>query len=256
MANELILQRLTGVRDMLVALYQSSNQVLNQHPSIIGDEREIFVSHFLSQILPPHYRIGNGVITDRDGNKSTQLDVVIELPFAPSFSFLDGMPRIYLADTIGAVIEIKSDLNGYLAQDKGKSGNVREKLIEGTGSYTALRNIKRNVLIAKDKDLVQSFTIPTYIVGYQGFEKADILQEHINKLNHKDLEDEQNIIRGILQLLPKTLFVGSEGQLWEDGAALGAFINSLHWELHRTSPFSWPDLLAYFRVDNDGITID
>lgn len=275
MANELILQRLEGLRDMLLALYQSSDKVLGKHSSITGDEREIFVSHFLRQILPPNYRIGDGVITDAQGNISTQLDVVIELPFAPSFSFLDGMSRTYLADTIGAVIEIKSDLNGYLAQDSAKPGNVYEKFVNGkidtNGEvmYTALQRVKRNVLVTKGISLNNgfaieirpSYTIPAYVIGYKGFASADPLLYHISKLNRTGQQDELDIVRGILQLgfkpenskpiESKTLFVGSKGQIWEGGAALGAFVNSLHWELHRTSPLSWPNLPAYYEAEND-----
>lgn len=258
MANKLILQRLEGVRDMLIALYQSSDKVLSQqHSSITGVEREIFVSHFLRQILPSHYRIGSGVITDAQGRKSTQLDVVVELPFAPSFSFFDGMPRIYLADAIGAVIEIKSEL----------MGNVDEKFIHGklneTGEadYTALQRIKRDVKVQTKVGRVRpSYTIPAYVVGYKGFAKEQTLKDIIFKLNRRGQPCELNIVRGILQLghksknseniESKTLFVGSDGQVWKNGAALGAFVNSLHWELHRTSPLSWPNLPAYFKGEN------
>jgi hypothetical protein len=159
MANELILQRLEGVRQALVALFESGTK-LSTHSDIIGDEREIFVSHFLIQILPPHYRIGSGVITDAQGSKSTQLDIVIELPFTPSFSFVASTPRVYLADTIGAVIEVKSDLEGYLTGTK--AGNAERKFIIGsTGKgrekkckdreekYKPLKEIKRNVLVVE-----------------------------------------------------------------------------------------------------------
>ena len=248
MANKLIEQRLEGVLKMLLTLYQASDEVLgSQHSAITGPEREIFVAHFLSQILPPHYRIGSGIITDAEGAISTQFDVVIELPFAPSFSFLDGTPRIYLADTIGAIIEIKSDLAG---------SNVYEKFVSGN-QYTPLKQISRKVMITNlDEGITikESNTIPSYVVTYKGYANPDPIVNLIAKINQT--EPPTDIVRGILQLgykpenskvvNPKTFFVGSKGQIWEGPAAIGVFIHSLHWELHRTSPLSWPNLLAYF----------
>jgi hypothetical protein len=43
-----------------------------------GTEREAFLLAFLSQVLPPIYRAGTGEITDIAGNRSGQVDVVIE----------------------------------------------------------------------------------------------------------------------------------------------------------------------------------
>jgi hypothetical protein len=144
MTNNLVLQRLEGVRKALVAFCKSGAKI-DKSTSVTGDEREAFVSHFLCQMLPPQYRIGSGVITDAQQRMSTQLDIVIELPFAPSFSFVPSTPRVYLADTIGAVIEVKSNLKGYLTG--AKRGSAEEKLITGTVNrtgeekYDALRAI-------------------------------------------------------------------------------------------------------------------
>lgn len=242
MTNQIISNRLDGVRRGLLALFESG-----EGQSLInGDEREIFISHFLSQILPPQYRIGSGLITDKEGKSSTQLDIVIELPFTPSFSFLATNPRLYLADTIGAVIEVKSNLRGSLT-GTGK-GSVEKKLVNGSANFTPLINLKRKVWVIDAVEVVGkelrtkghlSETIPSYIVGYTGYDE-DALKKHLEKLNRN-----REIVRGILQLDPG-IFVGSKGQVWREGDALGGFINSLHWELHRTSALSWPDLPSYF----------
>ena len=248
MTNKLLLQRLEGVRQALVALFESSTK-LSTHTDVIGDEREIFVSQFLGQILPPQYRIGSGVITDAQGKISTQLDIVIELPFTPSFSFIASTPRVYLADTIGAVIEIKSNLKGYLTG--AKQGNAEKKLITGSGNYEPLKRLERDVMVvdSKTRQLMKSKTIPAYVVGYKG-QKKDTLRKHLNKLNRVGKTEARDVVRGILQLEPP-IFVGSNDKNEEGDKALGAFINSLHWELHRTSPLSWPNLPAYFGIERD-----
>ena len=49
--------------------------------------------------LPPIYRFGTGDATDSTGNKSGQLDVVVEYPFSPSLPVVGtGQSRLYLAE--------------------------------------------------------------------------------------------------------------------------------------------------------------
>jgi hypothetical protein len=95
-------------------------------------------------------------------------------------------------------------------------------------------------------ELEPSYTIPAYVVGYKG-QKEATLRKHLDRLNRKDKEDASDVVRGILQLQP-AIFVGSNGKTLKGNRALGAFINSLHWELHRASPLSWPDLHSYFGI--------
>jgi hypothetical protein len=71
-----------------------------------GTEREAFLLAFLSQVLPPIYRAGTGEITDIAGNRSGQVDVVIEMPWAPSFGFPASPVRLYPAEAVGVAIEI------------------------------------------------------------------------------------------------------------------------------------------------------
>ena len=77
-----------------------------------GDEREYFLNKYLRDVLPPVYRFGQGAITDMHGNQSGQLEVVMELPIGPSFPMPGGSPhRLYLAESVAAVIEVKSNLS-------------------------------------------------------------------------------------------------------------------------------------------------
>ena len=78
-----------------------------------GTERQTFIDNFLSNVLPPIYRFGTGDATDAAGQRSGQLDVVVEYPIAPSLPAVPGggSTRLYLAESIAAVIEVKSDLS-------------------------------------------------------------------------------------------------------------------------------------------------
>jgi hypothetical protein len=77
----------------------------------MGNEREAFLHAFLGDVLPPHLRFGTGDATDQSGERSGQLDIVVEYPFVPSLPLVAGRsPRLYLAEGIVAVVEVKSDL--------------------------------------------------------------------------------------------------------------------------------------------------
>ncbi len=106
--NKYISSRLEGIQQMLFGAYCAGSKLSS---ATKGREREQFVDSFLSQVLPSPFRFGTGDATDRFGNKSGQLDVVVEYPLLPSLPVV-GQPlsRLYLAESIAAVIEVKSDI--------------------------------------------------------------------------------------------------------------------------------------------------
>jgi hypothetical protein len=65
-------------------------------------------------VLPPIYRFGTGVITDVGGNLTGQVDIVMEFPLTASFPMPAGKQRLYLAESVAAVIEVKSNLSQEL----------------------------------------------------------------------------------------------------------------------------------------------
>jgi hypothetical protein len=81
MANDYVLKRLEGIRSQLMAAHEAGDPMSN---STKGREREAFINDFLRNVLPPIYRFGTGDATDVNGNRSGQLDVVVEYPFGPS----------------------------------------------------------------------------------------------------------------------------------------------------------------------------
>ena len=107
--NQHVVQRLAGIQVILNGVYQASSSM---SASSKGTERESFIDEFLSKVLPPVYRFGTGDATDISGNKSGQLDVVVEYPLSPTLPSVGaGQSRLYLAESVAAVIEVKSDIS-------------------------------------------------------------------------------------------------------------------------------------------------
>ena len=92
-----IVKRLAGIQGQLISAHAGGGELSS---ATKGNEREQFIDLFLSQVFPPIYRFGTGDIIDSNGNKSGQLDVVIEYPFVPSLPLVGGKPRLYLAEGV------------------------------------------------------------------------------------------------------------------------------------------------------------
>ena len=91
-----------------------------------GNERETFVSSFLRQVFPAHFRFGTGDITDSDERISGQVDVVVEYPNLYSFPVFEASPRLYLAEGVAATVEIKSDLSTQWSQVEKTASKLKK----------------------------------------------------------------------------------------------------------------------------------
>lgn len=159
-----------------------------------GNEREQFVQTVLNNAFPPHYRFSSGDIVDSYGKKSGQVDIVLEQPRSYSFPLLSGGPRLYLAESVAAVIEVKSDLSNQwneviatankLAEIKRKfsSESLRELLETMESGRVKFENdinptkIKANIEreIRRDKN-IGSERIPFFVVGFKGWAKDETM---------------------------------------------------------------------------------
>lgn len=119
--NEQLEQRVRGLFDTLMGNCIAGDCF---NTDTKGYEREIIVNGLLKVVFPPAFRFGTGEIIDDQGEKSGQLDVVVEIPTFYSLTISDGAPRLYLADGVAAVIEIKTNLTSgeqaRIAAHKGK----------------------------------------------------------------------------------------------------------------------------------------
>jgi len=114
--------RLAGVWQTLVALH-ASGAAMSSASS--GREREQFVDEFLTKVLPPAYRIGSGDVIDSFGRKTGQQDVVVEFSFLPTLPAVAGKERLYLAEGVAALVEVKSSLASEWEDVKRKSSAVK-----------------------------------------------------------------------------------------------------------------------------------
>lgn len=111
--NEALRARLRGIREILMAQFGASALLPD---AAKGSERETLVWEFLQRVFPVPYRFGSGAIADAAGQMTGQLDVVVEFPFFASFPAPGGGERLYVAESVACVGEVKSNLAAQWAQ--------------------------------------------------------------------------------------------------------------------------------------------
>lgn len=170
--KELFSKKIEGIHKSLIECYRDTQ---NYSPSIIGAEREIFQRELLSKILPSTYRIGSGTICDAEGNETGEIDAVIELPFSLSFPISSGQHRLYLADTVGMVLEIKS--------------NLYNKWDEAINKTIEVKRLNRYKPEEGEIILLESCKIPVFIVAYKGFGDINTIYEKLSEIQMRDRPD-------------------------------------------------------------------
>jgi hypothetical protein len=186
--NPYLKQRLDGLLQHFRAGHLSGSESATANR---GTEREAFLLAFLSQVLPPIYRAGCGEITDVEQNRSGQLDIVIEMPWAPSFGFPGSPVRLYPAEAVGVVIEVKSNVKaqwGEVQNTAAALAKLRQRL-SGTSVRGGQLEIHRKSVER----------IPVFAVGYKGWTTSGPIEK---KLINSELD-------GIL-VLDGPLFVESD----------------------------------------------
>jgi len=129
-----------------------------------GREREQFIDEYLRKVLPPAYRIGSGDVIDSFGNKTGQQDVVIEFSFLPTLPAIVGEERMYLAEGVAALVEVKSNLAKDWQDVKRKGSTIKK-----------LRRIFRRPGFTPYGP--PSENIPYFVVGYTGWKKIETVQK-------------------------------------------------------------------------------
>lgn len=164
--NDHILQRFRGIQGALLAHYTGG---VSMPSAVKGNERETFVQDYLRELFPPMFRFGSGAVTDVAGNRSGQLDVVIELPFVPSFPMPGGRERLYMAESVALALEVKSNLSSQWDQVEDSCKQLR-----------TVRRIHKKSTAITSQGIVfgsgGSSTIPYMAVGYTGYRSIDALQ--------------------------------------------------------------------------------
>lgn len=160
MPNLHVQTRLEGIQSILQGVHHSSSTMSSASK---GNERSAFIDDFLSKVLPSQYRFGTGDATDRIGQRSGQLDVVVEYPFMPSLPIVgEGKTRLYLAESIAAVIEVKSDLSGQWS--------------EALATAAKLEPLQRQFGATMSMGPPPQKRIPFFVAAYKGWKTIDTLR--------------------------------------------------------------------------------
>jgi hypothetical protein len=201
--NEHVFQRLLGIQKTLMGLHEGGAALTS---SSRGTEREHFVNSFLARVFPSPFRFGNGDITDSHGNRTGQVDVVVEYPFGPSLPMPGGETRLYLAETVAAVIEVKSNIAGQWAEVESTAAKIKP----------ISRRFGASLRIGRPA----TPQLPFFAVGYDGWSTLDTAARHLARSS----------VDGIL-VINKGVFVSSEqfGGVRATGPwALWGLISTLH----------------------------
>ncbi len=162
MPNQHVLARMAGIQSQLMGAHQASAPMSNASK---GAEREAFINGFLANVLPPIYRFGTGDAIDVAGHRSGQLDVVVEFPFGPSLPSFAGSTRLYLAESIASVIEVKSSLPSQWSE-------VQRTL-------AALRPLTKSVGAAITMGMAPPTDVPLFVASYTGWKTSETVRQHV-----------------------------------------------------------------------------
>jgi hypothetical protein len=224
----------------LLGAHEASSTLSN---AAKGSEREIFVDQFLSQVLPNPYRFGSGDAIDVAGSRTGQLDLVVEYPYLPSLpAWVSASRRLYLSESIAAVVEVKSDIANQWddAHNTAQRVHALRRQLDGLtrrigggllrvgrqgvnlqgATITGGLEIKGNQVLIDGDSLIPD-RIPVIAVGYKGWASLDPLIERVRS---------QDAIDGIL-VIDAELFVSGKraGNIVATGeSALWGCICALH----------------------------
>lgn len=198
---------------------------LSMSNSSKGAEREAFISNFLERVFPPIFRFGRGDAIDREGNRSGQLDVVIEYPFGISLPAVGSSDvRLYPAESIAAVIEVKSNL----ASQWGEAQRTGEMLASVT------RTFDHGLVLGGPPPAAK---IPLYVVAFRGWKDWNVATAKFAEAAQLDaiLVIESNFL----------LFRSEDGiQIIKGGDALWAFISFVNRDISALRA-AYSDYYAY-----------
>jgi hypothetical protein len=90
------------------ALYELSGGV--EHDGEMGAFREFFLAELLRPVLPHQFGVGSGVVVEKYGRQSPQLDVIIYDRRGVPPLLVAGDRGVYPLDSVLAVCEVKSTL--------------------------------------------------------------------------------------------------------------------------------------------------
>ncbi len=110
---------------LVTALVSEANATATMSDSTKGSDREWLVTDFLRRMMPTSCRLSSGDVVDSYGHSSGQLDIVVESDLSISFPSSSDRNRLYIAEGVAAVVEVKSDLRKQWPQVEAKADKVK-----------------------------------------------------------------------------------------------------------------------------------
>jgi len=233
---DVLANRVEAIFSSLDAVYQGG---VGASSASKGAERELFVKHVLETVFPQHFRFASGDIIDSYRSQTGQVDVVLEHARGYSFPLAQSGPRLFLAENVAAVIEVKSDLtnqwNEAIATGE-KVAEIRRKYSSdkyrdlarqlesgqinaapGTDIVSAIEGLNR---MAADPKNVGKQRIRYFVVGFKGWGRNNTIVEKLVP----------DVIDGIFQLNDRK-FVTKLGRApgREVIEGTGSLLAFLHW---------------------------
>jgi hypothetical protein len=245
--NQFLETRLSG---LLGSLQVTALATTENASATKGHARASFINSFLANIIPPSLRISqSGQITDKDGNITGELDVVIENGQFPSIpvSAIDDS-KVFFAEGVAAVIEVKSNLVSQWEQVLKTSEKVATISRKYKGGISFKNNITQITIPGADFSKANlgrvepsylDVHVPFFVVGYKGWPDDIKLLSNLNQGSKK--------IYGILQI-EEPRFVGftNDKIINSRGThALLAFLKCIH-EVSSAMQIAVADIEAYF----------
>lgn len=151
--------KLKNIHTVLMQAYENTNGFTTP---VQGDEREVVIRELLALVLPQSYRLGKGPIIDCSGSKTGQVDAVFEKPFSLSFPISSNTNRLYLADSVAAAFEIKSNLYQQADASMAKTAEIKK----------LRREPSEGPIVLYDE-----LFVPVFIIGFKGYKKVDSVIE-------------------------------------------------------------------------------
>lgn len=191
-----------------------------------GTEREVLVREFLARVFPPAYRFGSGTIIDSAGHRSGQLDVIIEFPFLPSFPTPGAPDRMYLVDSVAAVIEVKSNLTRQWKQVLKSARTVRSLVRDWRAHQSTDPK-------GHEHDYVSAVPhVPFFAVGFEGHTSIQKLQNLLASAEEGERPDGLFVVKSGAY---SKCALSSSSRAGKGAGGLLAFSNDLAWLIRNVS---------------------
>jgi len=155
-----------------------------------GDEIELSVRDYLIRMLPPRYYVSQGHLIDKNGNASSQLDVIVSDNFnLPSLMTTKDGTRYIPIDSVYSVGEIKSTYyhaNKPIEAFSEKIKDIKENLYHPDILNTAYEGVNddtlvRDIILDKGNRILNQIFYFAIFVSSGDFKLEDISKHYTNQ---------------------------------------------------------------------------